>query len=277
MLPVSGPVRGGTPILISGRGFGPGSKVFIGGTAATEVSFIGPNRLAARTPTAASPGAQDVRVAEGDGPAATLAGAFSYVDPAKVAITFAVMVGPGRIADHSGRERVPVLVTAEVEAPGATNAVGPAAGLLAQVGFGASGGPPASFTWSEAKYLGDADGGYLGDSARDRYQGTVQLPGAAPTEIRLFNVAARFSVNGGQTWTVASPAAKSLPLIGLFGSGLPLAAMREARPPGVEKSAVAVGSVAPEFEAKDPGGKLWRLSESLHRNAAVLVFYRGDW
>jgi hypothetical protein len=208
---------------------------------------------------------------------ATLASAFNYVDPAKVAITSAVMVGPGRIADHSGRERVPVLVSAEVEAPGATNAVGPAAGLLAQVGFGDSSTPTDSFTWSEAKYVGDADGAYLGDFARDRYQGTVELPGAPTNEIRLFTVAARFSVNGGQTWTVASPAAKSLPLVGLFGSGLPLAAMRETRPPGVDKSAVAVGSVAPEFEARDPDGTLWRLSESVRRNTAVLVFYRGDW
>jgi hypothetical protein len=241
------------------------------------VSLVGPNRLAARTPAAPSPGARDVTVAEDDGPTATLAGAFSYVDPAKAAITLAVMIGPGRIADHTGRERVPVLVTAEVEAPGATNAVGPTPGLVAQVGFGASGTQPDSFSWSEAKYAGDADGSFLGDFARDRYAGTIELPGAPQNELRLFAVAARFSLNGGQTWTVASPAGKSLPLVGLFGSGLPLGIMRENRPAGVEKSAVSVGTVAPEFEAKGPDGKPWRLSDSLSKNAAVLVFYRGDW
>jgi peroxiredoxin len=40
---------------------------------------------------------------------------------------------------------------------------------------------------------------------------------------------------------------------------------------------MSVGTVAPEFEATGPDGKPWRLSDSLSKNAAVLVFYRGDW
>lgn len=40
---------------------------------------------------------------------------------------------------------------------------------------------------------------------------------------------------------------------------------------------VVVGAQAPDFEAPDENGQLWRLSSAPARSPQVLVFYRGDW
>ena len=43
------------------------------------------------------------------------------------------------------------------------------------------------------------------------------------------------------------------------------------------EAAVAVGALAPDFEAPDENGKMWRLRDAIQGAAQVLVFYRGDW
>jgi photosystem II stability/assembly factor-like uncharacterized protein len=71
-----GPAPGGTPVLITGRGFAPGMTVEFGGVPASDVVIYGPTTLSATTP-AHAPGSVDVTV-RGDTGAGTLAAGFAY-------------------------------------------------------------------------------------------------------------------------------------------------------------------------------------------------------
>jgi hypothetical protein len=71
-----GPAPGGTPVLITGRGFAQGMTVEFGGVPATDVVIYGPTTLSATTP-AHAPGSVDVTV-RGDTGAGTLAAGFAY-------------------------------------------------------------------------------------------------------------------------------------------------------------------------------------------------------
>lgn len=46
---------------------------------------------------------------------------------------------------------------------------------------------------------------------------------------------------------------------------------------GIDRSALRVGDRAPDFELPDASRNAVRLSELLHRGAAVITFYRGVW
>jgi len=71
-----GPAPGGTPVLITGRGFAQGMTVEFGGVPATDVVIYGPTTLSATTP-AHAPGSVDVTVRGSTG-AGTLAAGFAY-------------------------------------------------------------------------------------------------------------------------------------------------------------------------------------------------------
>ena len=78
-----------------------------------------------------------------------------------------------------------------------TNGAGQGGGVRAQVGYATTvSAPPVvtDFMWSDASYLGDAQG----DLSRDAYSGTVTL-----TNPGDYFVTARFSVDNGATWTLA--------------------------------------------------------------------------
>lgn len=75
--PSSGPVTGGTAVLISGTNFAAGATVTIGGAAATEVVVNSPGSISAKTPSRASTGAADVSVTVA-GKVGTLPSAFTY-------------------------------------------------------------------------------------------------------------------------------------------------------------------------------------------------------
>ncbi len=77
--PSSGPVIGGTPITVEGSGFSAGATVAFGGEAATGVAVVGATLIQATTPPH-GPGLAAVTVTNLDGQAATLAGAFTFVD-----------------------------------------------------------------------------------------------------------------------------------------------------------------------------------------------------
>jgi hypothetical protein len=86
-----------------------------------------------------------------------------------------------------------------------TKGAGQGTGIRAQVGFATTlSAPPAmtDFTWTDAAYVTDVDGAATGDLARDQYGADVSLPGASGAE-KTYVVAARFSGNQGQTWTLA--------------------------------------------------------------------------
>jgi PKD repeat protein len=78
--PNSGPIKGNTPITISGTNFVSGGSfgVKIGGVAATSVSRINATTITAKTP-AGTAGARTVAVTNNDGQTATKASGFTYV------------------------------------------------------------------------------------------------------------------------------------------------------------------------------------------------------
>jgi len=84
--PTSGPTAGGTQITVTGTNFVSGATVRVGGTAATNVVFVGATQLTARTP-AGTTGARDVVVTNPGGQSATRAGAFTYTAAAAPALT----------------------------------------------------------------------------------------------------------------------------------------------------------------------------------------------
>jgi hypothetical protein len=86
LTPIKGSSSGGTPVSISGTGFQAGAAVSFGGAAATGVTVSGSTLITATTP-AHTAGAVSVTVTNPDGQSATLAGAYTYMDPP--VITFA--------------------------------------------------------------------------------------------------------------------------------------------------------------------------------------------
>jgi len=60
--PASGPGEGGTPVVLNGRNFMPGSAVFFGGQPAGNVRHVSAEFLVAETPPATPPGCVDVLV-----------------------------------------------------------------------------------------------------------------------------------------------------------------------------------------------------------------------
>lgn len=99
ILPVTGPVTGGTDVTITGAGFStlrPPSVLF-GGTLATNVVIINSVTLTALTPKTINAGAVDVVVRRGS-ESATLAGAFTYEfvpHPRRRAVRTAAAPAPG--------------------------------------------------------------------------------------------------------------------------------------------------------------------------------------
>ena len=79
--PASGPIAGGTSVVITGTGFVAGAKVSIGGAAATSVVVSSDTTITATTPPGAV-GPASVVVTLPDGQSATLATPFTYTSSA---------------------------------------------------------------------------------------------------------------------------------------------------------------------------------------------------
>ncbi len=75
--PASGSIAGGTLVLLSGEGFGAGTRVTVGSSTPQSVELLDAQTLRIRTPAHAA-GPADVVVANPDGGLAALAGAFRY-------------------------------------------------------------------------------------------------------------------------------------------------------------------------------------------------------
>jgi hypothetical protein len=84
--PTSGPTAGGTTITLTGSSFVSGATVRVGGTAATNVTFVSATQLTARTP-AGTAGARDVQVTNPNGQSATRTGGFTYTAVAAPTLT----------------------------------------------------------------------------------------------------------------------------------------------------------------------------------------------
>lgn len=197
--PTSGPVAGGTSITINGTQFVSGASVAFGSTLAASVTFESDRRLVAVTPSSAAAGAVGVTVTNPNGRTSTLANAFTYTGtPTTKTITETVLVNG---ATATATAPAQLTVTAHVQVPMTTNGAGQGSGVRAQVGYATTvSAPPVvtDFTWSDASYAGDVDGSAAGDLARDAYSGTVSI-----ANVGDYFLSARFSVDNGETWTLA--------------------------------------------------------------------------
>lgn len=202
--PVTGAIAGGTSVTINGTNFVSGATVNFGSSPAAA-TFENDRRLIAVT-SASSAGVVSVTVTNPGGRASTLANAFTFTGTTTTPITEAILQNPADTTDTSGAATVSVQVIAHVQVPTVTNGTGQGMGLRAQVGFGITvGATPvvADFTWADAVYLGDVDGPASGDKLRDSYSGSVSLPAPTTGAQLIYFLAARFSVDSGQTWTIA--------------------------------------------------------------------------
>jgi hypothetical protein len=80
IVPVSGPIAGGTAVTITGTNFKAGATVFIGGVQAA-VNTLNSTTITATTGAHPAPGLVDVSVTNPQVKAATLVGGFTYFDP----------------------------------------------------------------------------------------------------------------------------------------------------------------------------------------------------
>ncbi len=205
LTPGAGPIAGGTSVAINGANFVTGATVLFGTLPATA-TFESDRRIIAITP-AASAGTVGVTVTNPDGRASTLPNAFTFTGTITTnTITEAILQNPADSTDTSGAAGVSVNVIAHVQVPAVTNGAGQGTGVRAQVGYSTTvGATPLStdFTWTDAMYLGDVDGPAIGDKLRDSWGAAAALPSPTTTTQLIYFLAARFSVDNGQTWTIA--------------------------------------------------------------------------
>jgi hypothetical protein len=94
--PASGPISGGTAVVINGSGFLAGATVQIGGVAASGVTVVNSTRINAITPAHAT-GPVSVQVSNPGGPSATKTNAFFYAPPPTASSFY--RVAPCRVLD----------------------------------------------------------------------------------------------------------------------------------------------------------------------------------
>ena len=86
--PESGPLAGGTLVVMTGEGFTADMDVTFGGAAATQLYVGGDELLALSTPPGAAVGPVDIVATRTDGQSATVAAGFRYEpDPATLLVT----------------------------------------------------------------------------------------------------------------------------------------------------------------------------------------------
>jgi fibronectin type 3 domain-containing protein len=91
--PNKGVLTGATSVTITGTGFLSGVTVTLGGTAATNINVVSATSITATTPAHAL-GAVDLVVTNNDGQSVTLAGGFTYVNPAPTVTAISPTSGP---------------------------------------------------------------------------------------------------------------------------------------------------------------------------------------
>ena len=183
--PSRGPVEGGTAVVITGLRFRPGALARFGGTA-VACDFVQDTALDCETPPHAA-GLVDVEVENPDGGIGRFPAGFEYTD-APPAVAQAVLVWPSRTTAYVGRESESIF--GRVTVLGVTDGAAPAAGVRAELGWGADAGAPETFTWTPAELVGEVGGA-------DEYAATLTI-GAAGT----YAFTMRFSADDGASWVL---------------------------------------------------------------------------
>ncbi|NMC71197.1 MAG: hypothetical protein GYA57_14180 [Myxococcales bacterium] len=142
------------------------------------------------------------RTGSDDGFDVALAGTLHVLPAPPPSIAWCAIDRPAAATAEKGGD--PVAVFARVHVPRVTAGVGPGPGVTAELGRGVSGVAPdaAGWTWTAMTYVADIDGLVPGDLANDEYQGAL----AAPDDAGEYLYAARFSLDGGTTWTYCDTA-----------------------------------------------------------------------
>ena len=189
--PPSGPIAGGTLITLTGENIATGAVATLDGTACTDPFVASARRMTCRTPAHAA-GAVDVVLENPDGQSAMLAGAFTY-DASGPRVGWCLLYYPPEISAAPDDPAGPIYGRVLVQDVTAGEGQGP--GVRGQVGVGALGSDPATWTWGDATYNASVDGIVSGDLANDEYAATIL--GRPEDE---YSYAFRFSVDDGTTW-----------------------------------------------------------------------------
>lgn len=189
--PATGPVTGGTPVGVSGRGFVDGATVELGAALAASVTVVSPGLITLVTPLAAEAGAVDVTVQNPGGASSTLVAGFTYTEVATDRpIGWCNLQYPTATGTAAGVPTESIYGRVWVE--GCTDGAAMCGGILGAAGMGSPGSDPSSFVWSaDASY----NPGHTADD-NDEYQVSFAPPSAG-----TFEYAYRFSGDGGDTWT----------------------------------------------------------------------------
>ncbi len=191
--PVEGPMKGGTRVTISGKGFVQGCSVSFGSNDASDVAFLSSYQLQATTPPSSSPGKVSVIVRAPDGKSATLPNGFSYVDSQVLSVGWCILQSPPASSSKVSEPTEAIYGRAYVE--GCTEGDSACSQLAAQLGYGVIGSDPSAdpsqWTWTDAAYNPAHT-----DDNNDEFQASLTID----TE-GSYSYTYRFSVDAGQSWT----------------------------------------------------------------------------
>lgn len=117
--PASGPMEGGTSVLIAGRNFSPGSRVWFGERIATAVEYLEPALLSVRVPPSdeEAPGSVPVRIYNPNGDlSSSLPNAYTYRERSTIRLALeTVSVVAAAAGIYEGTIRVRIEAPPEVE------------------------------------------------------------------------------------------------------------------------------------------------------------------
>lgn len=97
--PNKGPFVGGTNITLNGVGFTKGSRIKIGGTTCSQMTYVSPVRVICLTPQHTI-GPKDIKIENADGQNETLTQAFTYISNIAGTPGFGIVSG-GRISEST--------------------------------------------------------------------------------------------------------------------------------------------------------------------------------
>jgi hypothetical protein len=199
--PATGPVAGGTAVVVYGRAFTEDCQVFFGDVAGVDTTFTSETEISTTTPPSPTggSGAVTVKVEKADGQYAELENGFYYGEPG-VTIAWCVLKWPEATTAAPGVPSEPIYGQVYVE--GCTEEQGAACeSVTAQVGYGPEGIDPSVdpdlFDWIDAAY----NVNFAPPEGSDEYNNDEFLATITEDAEGVYKYAYRFSGDGGATWT----------------------------------------------------------------------------
>ncbi len=192
--PATGPVTGGTPVGVSGRGFVDGATVELGAALAASVTVVSPGLITLVTPLAAEAGAVDVTVQNPGGASSTLVAGFTYTEVATDRpIGWCNLQYPTATGTAAGVPTESIYGRVWVE--GCTEGAARCEDLVAELGYGDPAidpsATPSSYEWQPAVY----NPGHTDDD-NDEYSTSLD-----PLADGTYSYVFRFSTDTGEHFT----------------------------------------------------------------------------